>query len=136
MAVALFALFALGLVATTVLVHVVGLTLLLRWVVARIESGDADLNFWPRTWLLVQLVWALLLIHLVAVAIWAAFYRWRAGLPDLETAFYFSGITYTTIGYGDVLLDPRWRALAAIEGLAGIVMCSLSAAFFFAVMSK
>jgi len=130
-----FTLVALALVAGTVLVHVTGLTLLLRWL-ADSERWQADLEFWPLTWLLVRLVWALLLMHLVAVLIWAAFYRWTAGLPDMETALYFSGVAYTTIGFGDVLLDPHWRTLAPIEGLTGIVMCSLSAAFFFAVMSR
>ena len=32
------------------------------------------------------------------------------------------------------LLDKQWRLLAPIEGLTGILMCGLSAAFFFAVV--
>mgnify|MGYP000288226224 CR=1 FL=1 len=125
---------ALSLVAATVLVHVVGLLLLIRWMMARRET--LPVNFWPVTWLFVRLVWALLLIHSAEVAIWAFFYRWQGGMPDLESAAYFSGVTYTTVGYGDLLLQPPWRILAPVEGLTGIVMSSLSAAFFFAVMTR
>jgi hypothetical protein len=52
-----------------------------------------------------------------------------------RNAFYFSGVTYTTIGYGDVLLAKPWRMLGPIEGLMGIPMRGLSAVDLFAVTS-
>jgi Ion channel len=59
------------------------------------------------------------------------------GLPaDAKSAFYFSGVTYTTIGYGDLVLSEPWRILGPIEGLTGILMCGLSTAFFFAMISR
>jgi ABC-type anion transport system duplicated permease subunit len=57
-------------------------------------------------------------------------------LPTIEASFYFSSVTYSTIGYGDVVLPETWRLLAAMEGLTGILMCSWSGAFFFVVVSK
>jgi voltage-gated potassium channel Kch len=57
-------------------------------------------------------------------------------MPDAQTAFYFSGVTYTTVGYGDVVLPERWQLVGAIEGLTGILMCGLSTGFFFAVVSR
>jgi hypothetical protein len=66
----------------------------------------------------------------------AAFlYRWQHCLGDAESAFYFSGVTYTTLGFGDVVLPPEWRMLAPIEGLTGILMCGLSAGLFFATIT-
>ena len=59
----------------------------------------------------------------------------RHARPDAEAAVYFSGVTYTTIGYGDLVLAKPWRLLAPIEGLTGILMCGLSAGIFFAVVS-
>src|ERR1035438_9002448 len=38
---------------------------------------------------------------LAEIAIWGFFYLWRGCLPNSEAAFYFSGSTYTTLGYGD-----------------------------------
>ena len=64
------------------------------------------------------------------------FFLWAGCLPDAESAFYFSGVTYATVGYGDVVLQKPWRMLAPVEGLTGILMCGLSTGFFFAVLNK
>ena len=93
-------------------------------------------SFWPTTWLLVRATWFLLLIHLAAITVWALFFWWKECLPDAESAFYFSGVTYATIGYGDLVLKEPWRLLAPIEGLTGILMCGLSAGFYFALVSR
>ena len=78
----------------------------------------------------------LILIHVAEITIWALFYLWGGCLPDAESAFYFSGVTYTTVGYGDLVLAKPWRMLAPLEGLTGILMCGLSASLFFAVVSR
>jgi hypothetical protein len=57
-------------------------------------------------------------------------------MPDLPTAFYFSAVTYTTTGYGDLVLPPEWRLVGGIEALTGILMCGLSTGFFFAVVGR
>ena len=57
-------------------------------------------------------------------------------MPDLHTAFYFSAVTYTTVGYGDILLPVEWRGLAGAEALTGILMTGLSTGFFFMILSK
>ena len=38
-------------------------------------------------------------------------------MPDLQSAFYFSGVTYTTTGYGDLVLPREWRLVGAVEAL-------------------
>jgi hypothetical protein len=53
-----------------------------------------------------------------------------------EAAFYFSGTTYTTVGYGDVALAKPWRLLGPLEGLIGILMCGLSTGYFFVVVNR
>jgi voltage-gated potassium channel Kch len=57
-------------------------------------------------------------------------------MPDAQTAFYFSIVTYTTTGYGDLVLPEPWRVLGGIEALTGILMCGWSTGFFFAVLSR
>ena len=83
--------------------------------------------------LLLEIVWWLVLLHLTEISIWALFYLWRGCLPNTETAFYFSGVTYTTMGYGDVVLAKPWRLIAPVEGLMGVLMCGLSTGYFFVV---
>ena len=82
------------------------------------------------------MIWWLILLHLAEISIWGLFYLWRGCLPNAEAAFYFSGVTYTTLGYGDVVLAKPWRLLAPIEGLMGVLMCGLSTGYFFVVVSR
>jgi voltage-gated potassium channel Kch len=37
------------------------------------------------------------------------YYLWSDAIPDLASALYFSAVTYTTTGYGDVVLPQQWR---------------------------
>ena len=121
-------------VAATVAVHAVGLALVLSHVAT--HDADAPRRLWPTTWLLVRVAWLLLVIHGLEISLWALFYLWEGCLPDAESAFYFSGVTYTTIGYGDVVLIKPWRILGPIEGITGILMCGLSASLFFAAVTR
>ncbi len=127
-------LFACVLVGGTVFIHAVGFAVLLRGITksrARTISG-----FWPVTRLVTFLTCWLLLIHLAEIAVWGLFYWWQGLLPDAETAFYFSGATYTTVGYGDLVLPKPWRIFAVLEALTGILMCGLSTGLFLAVVNR
>jgi hypothetical protein len=125
---------AAALVAVTVTIHSVGLAALYLAMVRREALQVATSG--RAAWGLVRVTWALIAIHAIEIALWAACYRWLGALPDLETALYFSGVSYTTLGYGDVVLPERWRLLAPLEGLVGILMAGLSTGFFFAVVSR
>ena len=127
-------LMALVLVAATVFVHAVGLAALLSALLrSRVHLPTRP---WPVSWLLIRVAWALIFIHVIEISIWALFYTWQECLPDVHSAFYFSGVTYTTVGYGDVLLSGPWRLFAPVEALTGILMCGLSTGLFFAVVSR
>jgi RsiW-degrading membrane proteinase PrsW (M82 family) len=70
------------------------------------------------------------------IAVWGLFYYWRGCFPDAGSALYFSGVTYTTVGYGDLALPEPWRMLAPSEALIGILMAGLSTGLFFAVIHR
>jgi hypothetical protein len=123
-----------GLVVVTVAIHAVGFDALLRAIVR--SHALAMSGFRPVTRLVIGLTCWLILIHLVEISVWGLFYFWQGWLPDAESAFYFSGATYTTVGYGDLVLPKPWRILAPLEALTGILMCGLSTGLFFAVVSR
>src|SRR5437762_11976908 len=83
------------LVATTVTIHAAGLGIVLSHVFH--STMRPDTRFWPITWLLVRIAWFLIVIHLLEIGVWALFFRWQNCLPNAESSFYFSGVTYATI---------------------------------------
>jgi Ion channel len=123
-----------SLTALCVVVRAIGMTAALRWL--RQATARVDARFWFWTWLLVRTAGWIILLHLVEIAFWALFYTWKHGMPDLQSALYFSAVTYTTTGYGDLLLPNEWRLVGGVEALTGILMCGWSMVFFFAVLSK
>jgi len=120
--------------ALCVSVHAIGMTVALRMLNHMIVRIAAP--FWFSTWMLIRIAGWAILLHLVEIAFWAFFYAWKDAVPDLTTALYFSAVTYTTTGYGDVVLPGQWRLVGGVEALTGIIMCGWSAAFFFAVVSQ
>jgi hypothetical protein len=122
------------LMAVCVAIHAAGVTLALRWIT--IAKLPKNRRFLPRTLLFVRIAWWTILMHLLEVTVWALFYGWQCGMPDIQTAAYFSAVTYTTTGYGDVLLPREWQLLGSVEALTGILMCGWSTGFFFAVVSR
>ena len=125
---------AFGLLAVCVVIHSTGVT----WIAQKLVLPAAGRLCGSRAaaWLLIRVAWALVLLHLSQILLWAAFYCWEDCLPDFRTAAYFSGVSYTTIGYGDVVLPKGWWFLGPVEGLTGILMCGLSTGFFFIVVSR
>jgi hypothetical protein len=123
-----------GLAGLCVAVHAAGLMVMSRWL--RQGAQRTLHHFWTETWLLIRVSWGLIFLHIVEIGIWGGFYHWKGILPDLNTALYFSSITYTTVGYGDVVLSPAWRNFSSAEALVGILMAGLSTSFFFMFLSR
>jgi len=59
---------------------------------------------------------------LVEAAVWGTIYVAVGAIEGLEPAMYFSMVTYTTLGYGDVVLEGQWRLLGSFEAANGIIM--------------
>jgi hypothetical protein len=121
-------------VGLTVTVHFFGLLTLLWLLRSRAHSVH---DSWVREGGAIFLVvLGLMFIHAVEVWLYAGAYLLLGALPDLETALYFSTASFTTIGYGDVVLDKTWRLVAAIEGGNGLLLFGWSTAFLFSVISR
>lgn len=70
----------------------------------------------------------------IDIWIWAAFYHVSGALADLEEALYFSTVTFTTLGYGDIILAKEWRLLASFEAANGLIIFGWATAFVVAAV--
>lgn len=119
--------------AACVVIHASGIT----WALRRLRRQPPRWErFWPSTWLGIRLAIWMVACHLIEIAVWAVVYARSGAMPDAESALYFSAVTYTTTGYGDLVLTSVWRTVGGIEALTGILMCGWSTAFFFAAISR
>jgi hypothetical protein len=78
----------------------------------------------------------LLASFLLQIALWAWVFVLCGEFADFGPAFYHSAVNYTTLGYGDVVMSPRWRLLGPLEAVNGVLMGGLAAAGLFAVLTR
>lgn len=123
---------AFAMMAACVTIHAAGLT----WALRRLRRSQISSRFWAHLRLFIVVAIWMVLLHLSEVFVWALMYTWDGALPNLPTAVYFSVVTYTTTGYGDVVLPAEWRLDGAVEALTGILMCGWSTGFFFAIVNR
>lgn len=122
-------------VSVCLLLHVAGILLMAEWLLRHREYLERRAGWMRHAILLILLFSGVMFLHIIETNLWAAFYYGQGLFNDFETSLYFSLTSYTTIGYGDVLLPQKWRLLGAIEGISGVLLCGISTAFIFAVIS-
>ena len=109
--------------------------LLIPWARNAVEHDIQNLGAFRSAALIVRFTTAAILLHGLQILLWAICYRWIS-FPSLESAFYFSAVSYTTVGYGDIVLPSRWRLLGPVEGITGVLMCGISASLLFALVMR
>jgi len=68
----------------------------------------------------------MLLGNFLQMVIWAGLFRLLGEFSDFPTALYHSAVNFATLGYGDIVMSPRWRLLGPIEAANGILMFGVS----------
>lgn len=123
-------------ISITVLAHTVGLiavTHLMTFVRVWFRLHRHEFG---RMVAMIATVLALFGVHAIEIWSWALVYLAIGALPDIETALYFSTTTFSTIGYGDVVLSGDWRLLGALEGISGLLLIGWSTAYLVAASTR
>jgi hypothetical protein len=101
-----------------------------------VNSGYRHSTF-PRTLNFLRFVGLMLVLmvgNVIQVLAWALLYQSLDAFPDLSTALYFSGVTFTSLGYGDFVLTGDIRMLAPIQAANGLMMFGIATALFIAAV--
>ena len=126
---------AAGLIAATVVIQALFMTVGLNKFKRIEERRPGAMARKPG---ITTVIWILfLLIPIVFdVTLWATFYYLGGALPSFEEALYFSTVTFTTDGYGDIVLGREWRQLATFEAVNGWIIFGWATALIMAVIQR
>ncbi len=121
-----------ALIVTTVVVHSVCLEFILKVFL----SVRSEIEVRWRTVAFALVILAVFVAHVIEISIWALFYYFKSPIneiPTMEAALYFSTSSFTTVGFGDLVLSEDWRLLSSFEAINGMILFGWSTAFIFEV---
>ncbi len=120
-------------------VHLAGLLALLHFLRrnAHHAFGDNGLrHLFRQGAMMLVVVLGIFLLHTAEIWLYAIAYMSVGAFTELWTALYFSASSFSTLGFGDVVLGPDWRMLSAVEGVTGLILIGWSSAFLLSVTSR
>ena len=123
-------------VGLTVTVHFAGLLGLLRVLRGGGHRLRAHESWAGQGAVVLFVVLGLMAIITADIWLYAVAYLVVGALADFESALYFSTTSFTTLGYGDVVLDQKWRLFGAIEGANGLLLFGWSTAFLISITGR
>ncbi len=131
-------LIALAMIAMTIVVHGLGTSWWLQRVERRYPDAHERLTMPGKAGVVIRTVLFMIVLHFVEILMWAMAYLLVAAeeLETVEAAIYFSAVTFTTLGYGDITLSPTWRLLSGFEAIGGIVLIGWTAAMLYAMLQR
>lgn len=108
-------------IVVTVVIHAGAMILALRGIRKQVGGWRQRLRY-MYFYRVGRVVLLMFLASLMEVLLWAVIYLALNAIQGFEQAFYFSMVSFTTLGYGDVVLDERWRLLSSFEAANGIIL--------------
>ncbi len=123
-------------VGLTVLIHfwgLLGLTRLMSGGGARLRPHEGRSR---AAALILFVVFGIFVLHTGEIWLYAALYVALGETRTLEEALYFSTVSFASVGFGDIVLSPRWRLVSAIEAANGVIFFAWSTAFLLTVTSR
>lgn len=122
------------LIVATTCIHATFMMLGLRTLMRRGLKAVDHISHWRAATVISLFVLVMFLAAVAEVLLWVLVYRGLGIFGSWEGAAYFSTVTYTSLGYGDITLDAPWRLLAAFQAANGVIMFGWTTGLVFAVV--
>jgi hypothetical protein len=126
---------ALLLLMLTLWLQCAGVAALIEWLRRVLTQDRHDFGPIHAAALVVQSSIAVIVLHGLVILLWSGWYR-LCCFSSWQRAFYFSASTYTTVGAADVVLPTNWQLLGPLESMTGVLMCGVSVAVLFAIVTR
>jgi hypothetical protein len=102
------------------LVHATGVRAVTSRVVHRSQRILQRPAMWRADMLMSEGVFMLLALHVLEIFLWASALVYTGLIASWRVAGFFSGNTYTTVGYGSVVLPSGWEMLTPLIAISGL----------------
>lgn len=122
-------------ISITVLIHTFGLIEITR-AMGYLTNRFRMHGHRSRVVAMLSVVFGLFALLTVEVWFWALVYRLIGAFPDFEHALYFSTVSFSTVGFGDIIPVNKWRLLGALEAINGFLMIGWSTAYLIAASTR
>ena len=123
-------------IATTVLFHTFGLVMLTRIMARVVRWFSLHRHDFGKSVAMVTTVLGLFLVHTTEIWMWAALFFSIHAIAPFQDALYFSTVSFSTVGYGDIIVGEKWRLLAALEAINGFILIGWSTAYLVSASTR
>ena len=123
------------LMVMTTAIHAAGMLLVVHLVLSK-DAQTRRSKQWMHLYSVAGVVLVMFVVSVIEVMVWSATYLWLGAFEMFERATYFSMVTFTTLGYGEIVLGEEWRLLASFEAANGIIMFGWTTAIVLAVVQR
>jgi hypothetical protein len=103
---------------------------------ALVERRFVGRSLWRDGLATLMLILILLAGHMTQVIVWAVLFLATGEIEDFSEAFYHSGVNYTTLGYGDIVMPPPWRLWGPQEAINGTLAFGWSTAVIVTIVIR
>jgi Ion channel len=125
-----------AIISVTLIIHV-GFTAAAEW-------GLKREHIWPGrnagvvrfVVLLVGMTLLLLASISISVWLWALCLMGLGIFQETETSVYFALVSFTTLGFGDIVLEKQWRILSGLMAANGLLIFGLTTAVLVDFLSR
>lgn len=126
----------LTLIALTVCIHLATVNIVLHRAAHRFETVRQQGGIAAKTLLVMAYIMTLCSALLIEATIWAIAFLSLEAITDFWQALYFSLVTLTTLGYGDLVPHEGAQMVAAFCAVAGLFLMGLSTAFVIEILRR
>lgn len=123
------------LIVITIIIHATATRFVMDLSMKQLRPGGKKRKHFNVYWISV-IVLLMFFASIIEAVFWAGSYVALNAIETMDRALYFSIVTFTTLGYGDITLNESWRLLASFEAANGIIMFGWTTAIIMAVVQK
>jgi voltage-gated potassium channel Kch len=124
-------------IGLTILIHGYGTIYWIKFIRKKYKKKTTKSLSKRIVWILIYSAIFLLSLNFIEAIIWGFTYYLLPGITEFESiekAIYFSLVTFTTLGYGDITINSANRMLAGFEAMNGALLLGWTTAMMFSLL--